>query len=132
MIDENCLYCNREGECTKGLPGTPCKTEGCVAHTPVGYLSWGDMTDKEKSDFLWAISHQKACSENMAKRDCHTENIETISIVPYTFSMGDRIRLKGNMHDTIGHCIADIREGYYWCDADITIPHSCQDRYEKF
>jgi hypothetical protein len=48
MTDENCLYCSREGECIKGLPGTPCEIEGCVAHTPVGYLSWGDMTDKQK------------------------------------------------------------------------------------
>ena len=31
MTDENCLYCNREGECTKGLPGTPCEVAGCVA-----------------------------------------------------------------------------------------------------
>ena len=69
---------------------------------------------------------------SMAKIDCYTEIIEFLPIVPYTFSIGDRIRLKGNTYDTIGHCIVDIREGYYWCDADITIPHSCQDRYEKF
>ena len=49
MIDESCLYCNREGDCTKGLPGTPCEVVGCVAHSPVGYLSWSDMTEKEKA-----------------------------------------------------------------------------------
>lgn len=41
MIDESCLYCGKEGECAKGLPGTPCEVVGCVAHSPVGYLSWG-------------------------------------------------------------------------------------------
>jgi len=45
MIDENCFYCNRKGECTKGLPGTPCEVVGCVAHSPVGYLSWSDMSE---------------------------------------------------------------------------------------
>ena len=48
MIDESCLYCNREGECTKGLPGTPCEVVGCVAHSPVGYLCWNNMTDSKK------------------------------------------------------------------------------------
>lgn len=47
MTDESCLYCNREGECEKGLPGTPCEVAGCVAHSPVGYLSWSDMTENE-------------------------------------------------------------------------------------
>ena len=47
MIDESCLYCDKEGECTKGLPGTPCEVAGCVAHSPVGYLSWSDMNDRE-------------------------------------------------------------------------------------
>ena len=69
---------------------------------------------------------------SMAKIDCHTETIASIPIAPYTFSIGDRIRLKGNTYDSIGHCIVDIHEGYYWCDADITIPHSCQGWYEKF
>ena len=40
MTDENCGY-HHEGYCLKGLPGTPCEVAGCVAHTPVGYLSWG-------------------------------------------------------------------------------------------
>lgn len=56
MIDYNCLYCDKEGICTKGLPGTPCERKGCVAHTPVGYLSWNNMTEKEKSNFLWNIT----------------------------------------------------------------------------
>lgn len=60
MIDESCLYCNREGECEKGLPGTPCEVVGCVAHSPVGYLSWSDMTEKDKSDFLYELSHQES------------------------------------------------------------------------
>ena len=47
MIDESCLYYNREGECTKGLPGTPCEIVGCVAHSPVGYLSWSNINDKK-------------------------------------------------------------------------------------
>ena len=59
MTDESCLYCNREGECTKALPGTPCEIVGCVAHSPVGYLSWSDMTEKDKSDFLYELSHQE-------------------------------------------------------------------------
>lgn len=25
MTDESCLYCNREGECEKGLPGLLCQ-----------------------------------------------------------------------------------------------------------
>ena len=54
------------------------------------------------------------------------------NMAPYTFAVGDRIRLKGNISDTIGHTIVDIREGYYWCDADITIPHSKQHLFEKF
>lgn len=62
MIDENCGY-HHEGYCLKGLPGTPCEVVGCVAHSPVGYLSWGDMTDKEKSDFLWDLSHQESVHE---------------------------------------------------------------------
>ena len=69
---------------------------------------------------------------SMAKIDCYTEIVESIPIEPYTFSIGDRIRLKGNTYDSIGHRIVDIREGCYWCDTDITIPHSCQNRYEKF
>ena len=52
-------------------------------------------------------------------------------MAPYTFAVGDRIRLKGNISDTIEHTIVDIREGYYWCDADITIPHSKQCLFEK-
>ena len=63
MIDENFLYCDKEGECAKGLPGTPCEVVGCVAHSPVGYPSWGDITDKEKSDFLWGLSHQESVHE---------------------------------------------------------------------
>jgi len=58
MIDENCIYCNREGECAKGLPGTPCEVAGCVARTKVGYLSWNEMTNKQKSDFLYELNHQ--------------------------------------------------------------------------
>ena len=57
---------------------------------------------------------------------------EDVSAQPYDFSIGDRIRLKGNVNDTIGFCIVDIREGYYWCDADITIPHSKRHLFEKF
>ena len=70
---------------------------------------------------------------------CHFANCqlnkirkEDVSAQPYDFSIGDRIRLKGNVNDTIGFCIVDIREGYYWCDADITIPHSKQHLFEKF
>jgi hypothetical protein len=48
------------------------------------------------------------------------------------FSIGDRIRLKGNISDTTGHCIVDIREGVYWCDEDITIPLSKHYLFEKF
>ena len=67
-----------------------------------------------------------------AKIDYYTEIIKSIPIESYIFSIGDRIRLKANTYDSIGHCIVDIREGCYWCDADITIPHSCQNLYEKF
>lgn len=52
MIDESCLCCNREGKCTKGLPGTPCEVVGCVAHSPVGYLCWNNMTDSKERNSL--------------------------------------------------------------------------------
>ena len=32
-------------------------------------------------------------------------------MAPYTFAVGDRIRLKGNISDTIGHIISLL--GYY-------------------
>ena len=69
---------------------------------------------------------------SMTKIDYYSKNIESISIIPYTFTVGDRIRRRCNTNDNVGHYIVDIREGYYWCDAGITIPHSCQDQYEKF
>ncbi|MBQ7414294.1 MAG: hypothetical protein IJV09_02545 [Prevotella sp.] len=59
MTDRNCLYCNRDGQCTKGLSGTPCEVAGCVADTKAGCLSWSDMTEKGKSDFLYELSHQE-------------------------------------------------------------------------
>ena len=62
MTDESCGY-HHEGYCLKGLPGTSCEVVGCVAHSPVGYLSWSDMTEKEKSDFLWDLSHQESVHE---------------------------------------------------------------------
>lgn len=71
MIDESCLYCDKEGECTKGLPGTPCEVAGCVAHSPVGYLCWNDMTDKEKSKFLWDLSHLEIAHVNMHPKKSH-------------------------------------------------------------
>lgn len=64
--------------------------------------------------------------------EVNTDRVNSIPVKPYKFSIGDRIRLKGNTLDDVGHYIVDIREGYYWCDADITIPHSYQDRYETF
>ena len=69
---------------------------------------------------------------SMSKVDRHTEIIEVTPTAPYMFSIGDRIRLKGNVNDHIGFFIVDIREGYYWCDADITIPLSKQYLFEKY
>lgn len=69
---------------------------------------------------------------SIAKIDCYTEIIESIPIAPYTFTIGERIRRRGNTCDNIGHYIVDIREGYYWCDDGITIPHSQQHLFEKF
>lgn len=57
MTDEKC-GCHHEGYCLKGLPGTPCEIVGCVAHTETGYLPWNDMTEKDKSNFLYELSHQ--------------------------------------------------------------------------
>ena len=51
---------------------------------------------------------------------------------PCKFSIGDRIRRKGNIGDEVGHYIIDVKEGSYWCDAGVTIPLSWQDGYEKF
>lgn len=31
MTDKNC-GCHQDGYCLKGLPGTPCEVDGCVAH----------------------------------------------------------------------------------------------------
>lgn len=66
------------------------------------------------------------------RKDSNMRLVDSISVAPYKFSIGDRIRLKGNTLDDVGHYIVDIREDYYWCDADITIPRSYQDRYETF
>lgn len=57
MIDYKCVY-HHEGCCLKGLSGTPCELQGCIAHTDTGYLPWNDMSEKEKSDFLYNLSHQ--------------------------------------------------------------------------
>lgn len=67
-----------------------------------------------------------------AKIDHDTKIIESTPTETYIFSVGDRIRCKGNTGDTIGHYIVDIQEGYYLCDTDITIPHSQQHLFEKF
>ncbi len=74
----------------------------------------------------------KATARHFANWQLNKLRKEDVSAQPYDFSIGDRIRLKGNVNDTIGFCIVDIREGYYWCDADITIPHSKQHLFEKF
>jgi len=60
-------------------------------------------------------------------------NIRAVSSIPlasYKFFIGDRIRRKGSTHDDVGCCIVDIKEGYYWCDTNVTIPHSHQELYE--
>lgn len=78
------------------------------------------------------IAIMAAYRVSMARTESHTKVTESMSIVPCTFSIGDRIRLKGNVDDHVGFCIVDIREGYYWCDADITIPLSKHYLFEKF
>lgn len=78
------------------------------------------------------IAIMAAYRVSMSKIDCHTDTIESIPVAPYMFSIGDRIRHKGGTCNTIGHRIVDIREGYYWCDGGIMLPHSCQNGYEKF
>lgn len=57
---------------------------------------------------------------------------EDIPLQSCSFSVGDRIRLKGNDGDHVGFLIVEIREGIYWCDSDITIPCSRQHLFEKF
>ncbi len=64
MTDESCIYCN-EGECTKGLPGTPCEIVGCMAHTKDCYLCWNNMTDKQKNDFLFNLTHMWCPKNNI-------------------------------------------------------------------
>lgn len=91
----------------------------------------GYCCDRIDDPDMWSQVARSLAMDNIKLRT-RSFNKESVPIAPYTFSIGDRIRLKGNTYDTIGHCIVDIREGYYWCDADITIPISCQDRYEKF
>lgn len=91
----------------------------------------GYCCDRTDDPDIWNQMARSLAMDNI-KLQTRNFNIESIPIAPCTFSIGDRIRLKGNTYDTIGHCIVDIRVGYYWCDADITIPISCQDRYEKF
>lgn len=60
------------------------------------------------------------------------EIIKKITPTDYLFQIGDRIRLKGNHEDTVGHSIVNIQEGCYWCDGDITIPVSKGTLYESF
>ena len=31
IIKKDCVYCDGDGDCMKGLPGTPCDVVGCVA-----------------------------------------------------------------------------------------------------
>jgi hypothetical protein len=31
MTDDKCVY-HKDGYCLKGLDGTPCEREGCIAH----------------------------------------------------------------------------------------------------
>lgn len=59
MINKRCFY-YKNGNCTKGLTDTPCEIAGCVAHTDTEFLCWNEMTDKQKSDFLYELSHQPA------------------------------------------------------------------------
>lgn len=59
-------------------------------------------------------------------------NEENKASLEPAFKAGDRIRSKGNSGDSVGFYIVDIREGFYWCDADITIPLSQQHLLEKF
>lgn len=57
--DESCFY-HQDGNCNKGLPGTPCEVKGCVAHTTTPSterLCWNEMAEGEKSDFLFNLTH---------------------------------------------------------------------------
>ncbi len=66
------------------------------------------------------------------EKDSDKNTEDDVSAQSCSFSVGDRIRFKGNTGDHTGFCIVDIQEGVYWCDADITIPCSQQNKFEKF
>lgn len=51
MVDGKCGY-HHEGYCLKGLPGTPCEVEGCVARNEADYLSLSNNDTKDKSAFM--------------------------------------------------------------------------------
>ena len=63
--------------------------------------------------------------------DINKENVKYVSVVPL-FSVGDRIRLKENYKDAVGHTIVNIQDGFYWCDGSITIPISKETLYIQF